>query len=180
MLTGALRDGAALLTWRMDTFGYAESFDEGAGRYLGLRAGEQVAVTPDDAGLIVRPDIAQQQRDAEALEPEPAAPSDHSTPSDPHPSTAHGEQPPLLPQDSAAPRRYHGTVQLDPARVGRDASQIAEEIIAHLVGLAGSEVTVTLDIEARLPDGASEHVLRTVTENGRELRFDPGSGFEQD
>ena len=61
------------------------------------------------------------------------------------------------------PRRYHGTVQLDPARVGRDASHIAEEVIAHLVGLAGSEVKVTLDIEARLPDGASEHVPRTVT-----------------
>ena len=67
---------------------------------------------------------------------------------------------------------------MDPARVGRDASQIAEEIIAHLVGLAGADVTVTVDIEARLPDGASEQVVRTVTENGRTLRFEPGSGFE--
>ena len=77
-----------------------------------------------------------------------------------------------------APRRYHGSVQLDPTRVGRDASQIAEEVIAHLVGLAGADVTVTVEIDARLPDGASEHVVRTVTENGRTLRFDDGSGFE--
>ena len=29
-----------------------------------------------------------------------------------------------------------------------------------------AEVTVTIEIEARLPYGASEHVMRTVTENG--------------
>ena len=33
------------------------------------------------------------------------------------------------------PRRFHGTVTLDPARVGRDAGRIADEVIAHLVGL---------------------------------------------
>src|SRR5690606_10499144 len=78
------------------------------------------------------------------------------------------------------PRRYHGAVRLDPSRVGRDASQIAEEVIAHLVGLVGAAVTVTLDIDARLPEGASEQVVRTVTENGRTLKFEAGSGFELD
>ena len=29
-------------------------------------------------------------------------------------------------------RRYHGSVKLDPTRVGRDASQVADEVIAHL------------------------------------------------
>ena len=180
VLATALRDGVALLTWRMDTFAYAESFDEDAERYLGLRGGEQVAVAPDDASLIVRPEVAQQQRDADALEPEPPSPSDDSVPSDSHPSTPSGEQPPLIPGETMGPRRYHGTVQLDPARVGRDASQIAEEVIVHLVGLAGSEITVTMDIDARLPEGASEQVVRTVTENGRELQFEQGSGFESE
>ena len=101
-------------------------------------------------------------------------------PSDSQPSTASGEQPPLILGETVGPRRYHGTVQLDPARVGRDASQIAEEVIAHLVGLAGAEVTVTMEIDAQLPGGASEQVVRTVTENGRTLSFEPGSGFESD
>ena len=180
VLANALRDGIALLTWRMDTFGYAESFDDDSGRYLGLRGGEQVAVAPDDAGLVVRPDVAGEQREADALKADPHPPSDDPETPDPGSSPDAGEQPALIPEETTGPHRYHGSVQLDPARVGRDASQIAEEVIAHLVGLAGSEVTVTLDIEARLPDGASEHLLRTVTENGRELRFDPGSGFEQD
>lgn len=71
-------------------------------------------------------------------------------------------------------------MRLDPTRVGRDASEIAAEVIAHLSGLVGSDITVTLDIEARLPDGATEQVVRTVTENGRTLKFDSGSGFERE
>src|SRR5208337_1596092 len=36
VLAQAIRDGIALLTWRADTFGYAESYDEAAKRYRGL------------------------------------------------------------------------------------------------------------------------------------------------
>jgi len=57
---------------------------------------------------------------------------------------------PLTPQH----HRYHGTVRLDPQRVGRDAVQIAEEVIVHLAGLPQAEVTVTIEIEARLPEDA--------------------------
>ncbi len=79
----------------------------------------------------------------------------------------------------SAARRYHGSVKLDPTRLGRDASQIADEVIAHLSGLMGSEVRLTLEIEADIPDGAPEHVKRTVTENSRNLNFDD-SGFENE
>src|SRR5690606_9021434 len=51
------------------------------------------------------------------------------------------------------------------------ASRIAEEVIAHLTRLAGSDVSVTLEIEARVPGGVPANVVRTVTENGRTLRF---------
>ncbi len=51
------------------------------------------------------------------------------------------------------PKRFHGTVTLDATRVGRDASRVAEEVIAHLTGLVGAEVTVTLEIEAQIPSG---------------------------
>ena len=74
-------------------------------------------------------------------------------------------------------RRLLGTVRPDATRVGRDASRIADEVIAHLAGLLGTEVTVTLEIEASIPNGASEQVVRTVTENARTLRF-TNQGFE--
>jgi hypothetical protein len=80
---------------------------------------------------------------------------------------------------ASKPKRYHGTVALDPTRVGRDASRVADEVISHLGGLVGAKVKVTLEIEAQMPDGASEQVVRTVTENGRTLKF-TSQGFEKD
>ena len=79
----------------------------------------------------------------------------------------------------AKAKRYHGSVKLDATRVGRDAGQIADEVIAHLSALVGADVQLTLEIEAHVPDGTPEHVIRTVTENSRTLKFDD-SGFENE
>jgi hypothetical protein len=84
-----------------------------------------------------------------------------------------------LPPTPAKPKRYHGTVVLEPTRVGRDASRIADEVIAHLAGLVGAKVTVTIEIEAEIPSGAPDNVVRTVTENSRTLKF-KSQGFEQE
>ena len=78
-----------------------------------------------------------------------------------------------------APKRFHGSVNLDPTRVGRDAGRIGDEVIAHLVGLMGSEVKVTLEIEAEIPNGTPDNVVRTVTENSRTLKF-TSQGFEEE
>ena len=39
VLLAAIRDGLGLLLWTQDTFAYADSYDEAAGRYRGLRCG---------------------------------------------------------------------------------------------------------------------------------------------
>ena len=65
VLLGAIRDGFGLLTWEQDSFAYAESYDEAAKRYRGLRGGQNVAVSDSDAGLLVRPEVARRQIDAE-------------------------------------------------------------------------------------------------------------------
>jgi hypothetical protein len=77
------------------------------------------------------------------------------------------------------PKRFHGSVNLDPARVGRDAGRVADEVIAHLAGLVGSTVKVTLEIEAEVQAGTPENVVRTVTENSRTLKFTT-HGFEEE
>ncbi len=79
----------------------------------------------------------------------------------------------------ALPRRFHGSVLLDPTRAGRDASKVAEEVVAHLVGLSGADVRVTLEIEATVPEGVPEKIVRTVTENSRTLKF-ASHGFERE
>jgi len=66
---------------------------------------------------------------------------------------------------------------LQPTRVGRDTGRIADEVIAHLAGLMGAAVKVVLEIEAHVPRGAPDNVVRTVTENSRTLKFS-SHGFE--
>ncbi len=184
VLVQAIRDGIALLTWQSDTFAYAESHDKGATRYRGLRGGQVVSLSPQDAGLLVKPDVARRQMEAEKPAAIPGSASGGATsvgtPANgagaTHPGTT-GTTPGAVAVQ--LPRRFHGTVRLDPARVGRDASRIADEVIAHLAGQVGAEVTVTLEIEASLPKGASDQIVRTVTENGRTLKF-TNQGFEQE
>jgi predicted AAA+ superfamily ATPase len=174
VLVHAMRDGVALLTWRSDTFAYAESYDEGAVRYRGLRGGQVVMLSTDSAGMLVKPDVARAQMDAEIPTPAPGPRTGPSSDLDP----VRGPESPPPPSERKL-RRFHGTVNLDPARVGRDASRIADEVIAHLAGQVGAEVTVTLEVEAMLPGGASDQIVRTVTENSRTLKF-TSHGFENE
>lgn len=175
VLVHAIRDGVALLTWQSDSFAYAESYDETVGRYRGLRGAQLVSLSAESAGVLVKPDVARRQRDAETATPPPEKlrpPAEGEGDVD----TDAGRAKPPAPTQ---PKRFHGTVTLDPTRVGRDSSRIAEEIIAHLVGLVGSTVVVTLEIEAEIPAGAPDNVVRTVTENSRTLKF-THQGFERE
>lgn len=177
----AVRDGVGFLSWQQDTFAFAESYDEQTRRYRGLRAGQMIALPDADApGVLVKPELARRQLDAESTKP--ALPSD-TEPSDQGPVVP-GEEPGPEntqpdPPATRQPKRFHGTVSLDATRVGRDASQIADEVIAHLAGLVGAKVTVTLEVAVEIPDGAPDHVVRTVTENSRTLKF-TSQGFEKD
>jgi hypothetical protein len=52
-------------------------------------------------------------------------------------------------------------------------------VIAHLSALVGAKVTVTLEVDAEIPSGAPDHVVRTVTENSRTLKFS-SQAFEKE
>ena len=173
---------SALLTWEEESFAFADSFDESTGRYRGLRGGQLVALADADSpGLLVKGDVARAQLDADrANVPAGGGPGEHGTGVGGATTPAQGTTQPGPPKPAdAPPKRFHGTVTLDAARVGRDASRVAEEVIAHLTGLVGAKVTVTLEIEAEIPSGASDHVVRTVTENSRTLKF-TSQGFEKE
>ncbi len=69
------------------------------------------------------------------------------------------------------PRRFYGHVEVDPLRLSRDMGQIGEAIVQHLTALLGSEVKVRVEVEADVPSGVPDDVVRTVTENARTLHF---------
>jgi predicted AAA+ superfamily ATPase len=185
VLLNAIGDGVGLLLWAQDSFAFAEGYDEAAGRYQGLRTG-QVVTLPDAhaPGLVVKPDVAARQVDAERAAPPPGVTTTTTTTGGgsgpgPGPVVTGGGQHVDTTTPTAKPKRFHGTVILDPTRVGRDAGRIAEEVIAHLAGLVGAKVTVTIEIEAEVPGGVPDQVVRTVTENSRTLKF-TSQGFEKE
>lgn len=184
VLVAAIQDGLSLLLWQQESFAYADSYDETTGRYRGLRCGSLVSLTESNfSGLLVKPEIAYKQYEADSA----AAQATNAGASAGSGGTSTGTGPAKVPPKSGKTppveppklKRFHGSVTLDPTRVGRDAGKIADEVIAHLVGLVGSDVTVTLEIAAEIPTGTPENVVRTVTENARTLKF-TDQGFESD
>ena len=168
----AVREGVA----GGDYFGFATSVS-GEDRYEGLALGSSVTVHLDAISVLVKPEAARkqtadQQADADTstvLNEEGGTydAGDTSTPRPPHP-----------PSQRKLPRRFFGTVLIDPDRAGRDMGDVAEEILQNLTTLPGAKVRVTVEIEAEFPEGASADTQRVVDENCRTLGFET-HGFEE-
>nr|PZN60295.1 MAG: hypothetical protein DIU62_14770 [Pseudomonadota bacterium] len=126
---------------------------------------------------MVKPEVALKQFDAEAVPVAPGMPAGSGAAGA---RPAHGPAPAdIVTTPAPNPTRFHGTVRLDPARVGRDAARVAEEVLSHLTGLVGADVDVSLEITAHVPGGVPEKVVRVVTENARTLKFEH-QGFEKE
>lgn len=181
VLLDAITDGVALLTWEQDTFAFADDYDESASRYQGLRGGQRAILHDADShGLVVKAEVARKQLDAEIPAPPSGGTGTENTDTGTGPAeSGDGQTGSLPPPGQSQPKRFHGSVTLDTTRVGRDAGRIAEEVIAHLEGLVGAEVTVTLEIQANIPSGTPDNVVRAVTENCRTLKFSD-HGFEKE
>jgi predicted AAA+ superfamily ATPase len=189
VLVAAIQDGASLTAWQTETFAYAEGWDEKRQRYEGLRVGQSIRVIVDDRTLIVKPEAALAQfeldrRASEGTQGSSTSNEGYSLTSGSTSSTRgmgttrqSGER-----TGAVAPktlRRFHGSVPADPLRFGRDAVRIAEEVVQHLTGLVGSNVEITIEIQAHLAEPASDKLVRDVTENCRTLRF-TDFGFEEE
>jgi len=168
-----------------ETFAYADNFDDTSGRYLGLIYGHDAHLAESaPVGLLVAPDAAQAQFDADQKKQKDAEqakvkyPETEEGQTETGRETWQGAKTPVI-HPPKRPRRFHGAAALDPLRVGRDAGRIAEEVIAHLTGLPGARVTITLEIEAELPEQVSDSLVRIVTENARTLKF-TSQGFENE
>lgn len=179
VLLGAVRDGIGRLTWQTEGFAYAERYDEANRRYVGLQAGHATQVLVDAQSVLVKPDMAARQIEAERLERERSRePAGQGDVSGAGPAVAPAAGGPAVKAPPPKLRRFHGTVDLDTLRLGRDAGRIAEEIVQHLSAMTGVTVRATLEIDADIPQGASDELVRTITENCRTLRF-KSQGFEE-
>lgn len=170
------------LLWQQDAFALAASYDEAAGRYVGLWIPEDAGSPPAavDSLLLVRPEVAVRQRAADRSErPGPGVASGPTSAAEPGGSTGGrlDVQWPASPVPVELNTRFFGVKTLNPDRFAMEFKTIAEEVIAHL-RQAGTDLSVRIEIEADRPEGFSDAEARTISENSRTLKFDQ-SGFEK-
>jgi hypothetical protein len=155
------------------TGGLPEAWDEASGRYRGLRGGESVGISMTAESVLVKSEVARRQLDEERPTPAPKQPPGEGEVT---PTPGEGRKPE---PESELPRRFHGGVSLDPVRLSRDVAEIADAVVQHLASQPNAEVELSLEIQAKLPEGAPDDVVRTVTENAKTLKFRE-YGFERE
>ena len=180
VLLDAIRSGLAT----RDFFGYAAGKSP-SGKYLGLVIGiPNHSILMDKTSLLVKPDVA--IREFEPIIPPGTIPPTGSgddgaiplwTPSGGGPPVTPPVHPPVSPPEPAM-TRFHGSVQLDPVRVIKDAAQINDEVLLHMTTLPDVEVEVTMEIQIKAPGGIPERVVKIVGENARTLKI--AHGFEKE
>lgn len=176
VLLQAIQDGVNAMIWT-DNFAYATGWDEAKQRYLGLKAGANnlSIVSIGSQNLIVKPEIAQHQFEADEAAQQAKTVALPKTPTASETSTSTGGYCPseidTPPPPPARPTRFYDTVKLDPLRLSRDIGQISEAVLQHLMGLVDAELEITIDINATVSDGIPENVQRIVNENCRTLKF---------
>ena len=184
VLTAAMSDGTASLNWVSETFAYADSYDVKNKQYRGLMGGKAARIIIDTNSVLVRPDTAfKHLQEAEEARKKVVTGDDSGgtitgggtdigTGKDTTDLTITGRKPGTT---TVTPKReiqrFHATTELDPTRLARDAGQIAQEIITHLSDIVGSDVRVTLTIEADFDRGVPDNKVRIINENCSALKF---------
>lgn len=154
-----------------EAFGYAKSYtepevreneDDNKGYYSGSRFGEDLGLGMVDAtGLLVNPDMAQQEVEEDTtVTPDPVETPSISPGPEAVPST-----PPQGPTRFIATQTMQGEISLD------DINLLRDEIIRTMQN-DGGEISVTITIEARKPEGFSENAARSIRQNSDVLGVD--------
>ncbi len=178
VLLEAIRGGVGSLTWK-EFFAYASAIRDD-GHYIGLVTGQIPSVTFDSTSVLVKPSIAQLQKERDAQELEKTQTETHVI----NPGNQVAETDvnigtdTVVTSDVVTVRRFHGSIDLDPTRVGRDAGRVADEILSHLIGIVGAKAKITLEIDVEVPSGIPDDKIRIVSENANTLKF-KGHGFEE-
>lgn len=165
VLSQAIRSGAG----SRDFFGTA--YGQTGGVFEGFKLGD-ANVQFDDTLLLIEPEIA--SRYEEAHRPAPVSPPGTgpitATPSTGTPGLSSVETGTSgTNQFATKARSFHGTAEVAPATAKMRMVQLADEIIGLLCSDPNANVKVTVEISAEFPEGVSDQLKRSVTENSNSL-----------
>lgn len=174
LLKQAIESGLSLVSWQKDSFAYAESFDQENIRYRGLRAGTSVIISLDGFGLLVKPDIAESQIIKESTES--ASNKTNGTETSKNQYSDSGNNSEDMGINDIDPKttkktRFYGDVETDATRFFRSTDDIEKEILKHLNLVPGTQIKISIHIEADNVEGFNDDTERAVRENGRTLGF---------
>ncbi|WP_433243497.1 Swt1 family HEPN domain-containing protein [Streptosporangium sp. CA-135522] len=190
VLDDGIAAGLDEMDWERTGFALATGFD--GERFEGLAMpprGHFGQIT--DNTLLVRPDLALAQRDAEERARTEAEAAQRTQPADGGVSaagagTGSGEvsitipkpgKPAPTPPPGPKNVRFFGAAKLDPEFYQKSFTKMVQEVIQHLAAAEGAELELSIEITARKADGFPEDKVRIVSENARVLKFDQ-FGFE--
>lgn len=154
----------------LDSFAYADAWDETRQRYVGLRAcSAKNKQAPAITGLLVKPDVARLQLEAEEGESK----------------AAKGEQAEAAAGDAVdppatqrKPNRFYLRKQLDQVRWSRDIDQLSKQFIERFSKLENATVHVNIEVEATALEGFDDKLRQDIEEDCRSLKVD--GRFETD
>lgn len=126
------------------------------GNYIDLKIGSNVDDVPESYWLVkaamVPPKDPNSKNDDGKIVPPPPPPPPH-----PHPS-------------KKTARHFYMSAKLDNTRINRDVKNLMDEVISHIVNEQGSNVSITLEVDASTDEGFSRETMQTVTENAKTLK----------
>ena len=169
-------------------FAYASGFD--GKQYIGLKFNQYVGIV-ERSGYLVKVSVAQKQLNEEAQSQQTAAAAsaqnndgDSTTntgvsivcPAPDISDTPIASEDP--PQEAPKNEHFYMSAQLDNTRIGRDVQKLVEEVISHLTSVDGCQVEISLELNAKSPEGFSQQTIRTVSENCRTLKV-KDFGFDE-
>lgn len=177
VLEGGLRVQPML--WQSEGFALAAGYDETTSRYraLELPSDENEAIVIDGETLLVKPERAMAQREADGVPAGEASsgfatdPGGDGTPLAPNAGPAGSE-----PADGGPPakRRFFATKELSTERPAADFKSVTDEILAPLNAASPASLRIRIEIEATSAEGFEASTIRTVSENVNTLKFEQG------
>lgn len=172
VLTECIKEGLR----SRDFFGYASSVDNSK-KYLGLEFGNPgAAVVIDSMSVLIKKEVAAEQIADEEKKLQKQEGQVKKSSEDYKSSKTSDE----ISEESKKQvfHRFYGRVDLEATRMSRDVGQIAEEVIQHLATLPSADIELSLEINAKAPEGIPEDKVRILLENCKTLKF-KNNDFEE-
>lgn len=161
-------------------FAFASAFD--GTRYIDLKYNQHVGII-ERSGLLVKTSVAKKQLQEEASQEQTTGATNVGSENSSTINTiANGTQRVYEKNPSPEAKKnthFYMSAKLDNTRIGRDVQRLVEEVINHLTSVDGCQVDISLELNAKAPDGLSQQIVRTISENCQTLRV-TNFGFDDE